>query len=155
MQKRTILLADDDSDDTAMFCEALNSINSDIVCQTAVNGSELLNKLNTLEEKPALIFLDLNMPVMDGWQCLKHLKEDQQYRDIPVIMISTSSHKKEMDLAIKLGALCYFVKPYHFNDLRQLLHTITENLGSRLKKLLHELQAHNSGQIFTCADDLN
>lgn len=155
MQKKTILLADDDSDDTDMFLEALGSINSDIVCHAAVNGSELLAKLDKLEEKPALIFLDLNMPVMDGWQCLKHLKEDQRYSDIPVIMISTSSHKKEMDLAIKLGALCYFVKPYHFNDLKQMLHTITENLGSRLKKLLHELEAHNSGQIYTCSDDLS
>ena len=110
MVQKIILLADDDRDDTEMFCEALAEIHDTVICHSAINGHELLKKLNEITEKPDLIFLDLNMPIMNGWDCLKLLKENESTRDIPVIMISTSSHKKEMDVAMSLGAICYFVK---------------------------------------------
>ena len=150
MDQKIILLADDDSDDTEMFREALADTADNIVCHFAVNGRELLDKLEKLNEKPQLIFLDLNMPVMDGWQCLKMLKTDPRHQHIPVIMISTSSHQREMDMAIDQGALCYFVKPYNFKDLKQMLQTITANLGGSLKAALQNLQTLGSAHIFTC-----
>ncbi|KQO22994.1 histidine kinase [Flavobacterium sp. Leaf82] len=151
MDKKIILLADDDMDDTEMFCEALEEINKNIVCHCADNGSEALRILDELQEKPELIFLDLNMPVMNGWDCLKFLKKDKRYEDIPVIMISTSSHRKDMDIASDLGAVCYFVKPNNFNDLKHVLHTITSNLGAGLREAVFNLQATNSDHIFACS----
>lgn len=148
MEQKIILLADDDSDDTEMFCEALESTDDNLICHCLINGVELLKKLNDLNQKPHLIFLDLNMPVMDGWECLKILKKDPNYQDIPVIMISTSSHKTEINSALDLDALCYFVKPNNFNELTQILHLITANLDGDLKNEIINLQKSGSGSIF-------
>lgn len=146
-------MADDDLDDTELFCEALDSVGDGITCHCAANGIELLNMLHELEEKPQLIFLDLNMPVMNGWECLKLLKEDKNHRHIPVIVISTSSHKKEMDMALALGALCYFVKPGNFKELTQVLKKITENLGAGIKEAILDLHKHGAKHIFICGDE--
>lgn len=153
MNKKVILLADDDLDDTEMFCEALEDINQNSVCKCAENGMEALRIINGLDTKPELIFLDLNMPVMNGWDCLKELKKDKQYQDIPVIMISTSSHKKDMDTASALGAICYFVKPNSFKDLKFVLQSITSNLGNGLKDTILNLQASNPEHIFACTEN--
>ncbi|QSW89293.1 MULTISPECIES: response regulator [Flavobacterium] len=146
--KKIILLADDDRDDTEMFCEALGEIDENIKCHCAENGSEALQILNTLDEAPSVIFLDLNMPIMNGWDCLKELKSDKRYKDVPVIMISTSSHKNDMDTASKLGAICYFVKPNNFKDLKQVLHSITSNLESSLKDTILSLHSGGSRHVF-------
>jgi CheY-like chemotaxis protein len=74
-EEKNFLLADDDSDDREMFCEALLSIESTVICHTAVDSREALHMLDELAMQPHLIFLDVNMPVMSGWQCLKFLKE--------------------------------------------------------------------------------
>ncbi len=73
MNQKIILLADDDMDDTEMFCEALADIDESIICHCAVNGSDALRILDGLKELPSVIFLDLNMPLMNGWDCLTHL----------------------------------------------------------------------------------
>lgn len=150
MEKKIILLADDDRDDTELFCEALSDIDDRIACQFSVNGTQLLKQLEDLTGRPHLIFLDLNMPIMSGWQCLQILKEDERYRAIPVIMISTSSHEKEIEMASDLGALCYFVKPNNFNELKNVLRVITENLGIGLKDALMELEKTGSKHVFVC-----
>lgn len=152
MKKKVILLADDDIDDTEMFCEALADIDESVICHCAGNGSEVFTILNEIEEIPELIFLDLNMPIMSGWECLKVLKKDPNYKDIPVIMISTSSHKNDMEMASNLGSICYFIKPNNFNDLKYVLQTITSNLGEGLKDALAELQSSSVKHIFTCND---
>jgi len=153
MDKKIILLADDDMDDTEMFCEALEDVNENIICHCAANGNEALKILEGLDSNPELIFLDVNMPIMSGWECLKILKKDKRYQDIPVIMISTSSHKKDMDIASDLGSVCYFVKPNDFNDLKHVLHSIASNLGPDLKNILSKLQTDGSRHIFTCSDN--
>jgi CheY-like chemotaxis protein len=136
MDKKIFLLVDDDLDDTEMFCEALASIDNSIVCHCAGNGQEALQTLNTLYEKPNIIFLDVNMPVMNGWQCLKHLKEDERYKQIPVIIVSTSSHKRESEIAADLGALCYLTKPNDFDELTIVLQVIVANLDDGLSSAL-------------------
>jgi len=147
MDKKLLLLADDDIDDTEMFCEALAVVDENIICHCAKNGSEALKILNDLNEKPELIFLDLNMPVMSGWDCLKIIKKDQRFQEIPVIMISTSSHQKDIDTASELGAICYFVKPNSFTDLKNILEEIISNLGKGLNEAIANLQV-NSKYIF-------
>ncbi len=148
MNKKIILLADDDRDDIEMFCEALEMVNENIICHCAQNGDQAWRMLNDNNEKPQLIFLDINMPIMNGWECLKLIKKDQNYQDIPVIMISTSSHKNDMETASQLGALGYFVKPNDFNDLKSMLKIITSNEGTDLSDALNNLQNSGSKYIF-------
>jgi len=153
MNKKIVLLADDDFDDTEMFCEALAKVNEDIICHCAANGQEALNILNELDEKPELIFLDLNMPIMNGWECLTKLKKGESYKDIPVIMISTSSHKNDIEMASRQGCIGYFVKPNNFNDLKEILYALTSNIGKGLKDTIVNLQDNGSGHIFNCREN--
>ena len=86
MNKR-ILVVDDDNDDRELFSEALASVDPVIVCDQATDGAEALKRLSTREiDKPDIIFLDINMPVMNGWQFLSKLKSEDQYKNIPVIV---------------------------------------------------------------------
>ncbi|PBJ15965.1 response regulator [Flavobacterium sp. ACN6] len=148
----TILLADDDMDDTEMFCEALADVDESIMCHCAINGSEAIKMLNELKELPDIIFLDLNMPIMNGWDCLKFLKSDDRYKNIPVIMISTSSHKNDLDTATSLGAICYFVKPNNFNDLKHALRSITTNIQKGLKEVIASLHTEGFRHLFSCEE---
>jgi CheY-like chemotaxis protein len=148
MREKIILLADDDADDTEMFCEALECNSEKTKCYCAGNGSDALKILEELDEKPKLIFLDLNMPVMNGWDCLKKLKNNPEFQDIPVIMISTSSHQKDIETASALGAICYLVKPNSFNDLKQLLASLTAALENELRPTIINLQKNGSRNIF-------
>lgn len=148
MGKKIILLADDDKDDAEMFCEALADIDESIICHCAENGDQALKMLKNQDRIPEVVFLDLNMPIMNGWECLKQLKLDDRYKEIPVIMISTSSYKNDMDAAESLGAICYFVKPNNFSDLKQVLRLITSNLENGLKLSLSNLENNKYMNVF-------
>ena len=124
MNKR-FLVIDDDSDDRELFSEALASVDPEIVCDQATDGAEALKRLTAKEiDRPDIIFLDINMPVMDGWQFLKRLKKDEVYRHIPVIVYSTSSTVKDRRIADDLGALCFITKPHAFGSLKNMLGVV-------------------------------
>jgi CheY-like chemotaxis protein len=130
---KTFLLVDDDEDDTSMFCEAIAAIDPALVCYTAENGIEALEILKDNKSvKPELIYMDINMPVMDGWECLTMLKQDEQLKDIPVIVYSTSSRKQDALKAFSLGALCFFTKPDQFKDLKKVLKTFASTPHTEL-----------------------
>jgi len=149
MEQRIFLLADDDIDDREMFCEALGAINHMIVCHTEKDGRAALAALDELNTPPELIFLDVNMPVMNGWQCLQYLQEHKRYSAIPVIVMSTSSSQREINIAQSLHALCYLTKPHDFNDLIGVLRTIVDNPGTRLPAALRKLEAGGSVYVRT------
>ncbi|MET3025626.1 response regulator [Flavobacterium sp. UW10123] len=148
MSNKIILLADDDQDDAEMFCEALADIDQNIICHCAENGDEALKMLKNQDKNPGVVFLDLNMPIMNGWECLRQLKMEERYKNIPVIMISTSSHKNDMEAAANLGAACYFVKPNSFNDLKEMLGLITSNLEKGLTEALPNLEKNKYLHVF-------
>ncbi len=132
---KVVLLVDDDMDDRELFDEAILAINSKVVAHYSENGQEALDKLAELTELPQVIFLDVNMPVMDGWNFLRKLKSDGHFKSIPVIMYSTSALPKDIVLASQLGASYFFTKPNGFDDLKRILFVILENLDSDLKGL--------------------
>ena len=119
MIKNTLFfLAEDDEDDRMLFSEALLEINPAIKCIMAKNGEEALFLLTGgLFELPDFIFLDLNMPVMNGLKCLAEIKKISFLKNIPVVIYSTSSHKEFIDQSHALGALGFFVKPPDFSGL--------------------------------------
>lgn len=134
------LIVDDDTDDREMFCEALEMAAPGNACYQAANGRKAFTALENGEMPiPDLIFLDINMPVMNGWQLLLKLKQTEAYKSIPVIMYSTSSHQEDMEKAQQLGALCFFIKPFSFMQLKQSLALVAHHAGNgTLASLVHQ-----------------
>lgn len=126
---RVFLIVDDDIDDRTLFCEAITEINPQFECYSESNGRLLLSKLETNEfVRPDIIFLDINMPVMNGWEVLEKLKLDEKYKDIPVIIYSTSGLEKDFNKAQRYGALSFLIKPYGYLLLKKSLKIIIEHL---------------------------
>jgi CheY-like chemotaxis protein len=130
---KTILLVDDDRSERNLFKEALFEVNPDISYLCAEDGRKALALLASLSDNlPDVIFMDINMPDMNGWTCLIKIKDDERLKDIPVIIYSTSSHQRDVDIAIEYGALCFCVKPENFKTLTYIVKVISENLGENL-----------------------
>jgi CheY-like chemotaxis protein len=126
MQKiKSVFIVDDDIDDREIFVEAIARIDPDIKCYTARDGEDALTILgNNHIGVPEIIFLDLNMPRMDGRQMLIELKKDAVLKNIPVVIYSTSNSKKDMDETLALGAKRFLAKPSEFGELCTLLSAI-------------------------------
>lgn len=98
MAKQTILWADDDNDDLQMIQEILQKKEGEFEIVEVHNGREALEYLKTAKsasEIPCLIILDINMPVLDGKETLSIIKKNDDYKDIPVVVFTTS--ESELD----------------------------------------------------------
>jgi CheY-like chemotaxis protein len=145
--KKKFLVIDDDTDDRELFCEALASVDPGINCEQAVDGKEALMRLLS-KEQPDIIFLDINMPIMDGWQFLTQLKNQDGYKNIPVIVYSTSSTQKDKRIASDLGALCFITKPHAYSRLQNILGVIVMHVNAQnFAKICEDVHAmgHGSG----------
>ena len=112
-----VLNVDDDHEDREFFCDALREIDPSVTCLIATSGMEALALLQDRDTLPDYIFLDINMPVMDGKQCLKALKSISRLQSIPVIMYSTSTDTLEIKECYKLGAEDFLIKPHSYEKL--------------------------------------
>ncbi len=121
---RRIFLVDDDEDDQLFFTDALKEIDSGIQCSVAKNGKEAIKILKELNELPDVIFLDLNMPFMNGFECLKVLKTEIKLSIIPIVIFTTSNDPRDVQLTHRLGAEVFLSKPNDFNQLKQKLEQI-------------------------------
>lgn len=148
---KIFLLVDDDTDDTDMFHEALMEVDPSTVFYRATDGHDALAKLEKYQhEMPHIIFLDINMPRMDGWECLARLKATDIYKNIPVMMYSTSAHQRDIDIAMDRGALCFMTKPSDYNELRHVLATIITNLDGNLLDAVRHFKDTRSRNVFSC-----
>jgi CheY-like chemotaxis protein len=118
---KTILIIDDDIDDQEILITAIQELDAALICCTALNGKDALEKLMSKEVMPRLIFLDLNMPAMNGFQFLEHVKGSNELSQIPIVVFSTSSNPDDVQQTKKLGAIDFFTKPTSFLKLKQLL----------------------------------
>ncbi len=143
----SILLVDDDIDDTVIFEETLNSINSNIHFQSATDGQAALDLLDKSAELPTVIFLDLNMPRLDGKECLKILKADDRWRTIPVIMYTTSSHSKDIEETMMSGALGFITKPTGIDELKIIISAIVKSMPHNMINALRMLGDDNHSFI--------
>jgi len=108
-----LLYVDDDPDDILLFDDALKLIGSTYSFIPAANGEEALSILNDVT--PDIVFLDVNMPIMNGQKTLEAIRSDPRLNSIPVCMLSTTSNKDEVKIFKKLGAIEFIVKQNSFN----------------------------------------
>lgn len=124
-KKIKVLLVDDDEDDRLLFASAIETLEMDIYLVTKENGLELLEYLANPEViLPDLIFLDLNMPFMSGFECLSKIRGNSKTEKLPVAIYSTSSSKKDMEKALIKGANIYINKPNDYNKLKMILKQV-------------------------------
>ncbi len=120
-----VLLADDDKDDQEIFQEALNETQIPNELTTVNNGMELMENLkDPLTPNPDIVFMDINMPVKDGKQVLAEIKADENLKDIPTVILSTSQNEKDVAESFEAGANLYVPKPYSFRNFIALLKKI-------------------------------
>ncbi|KDN56073.1 response regulator [Flavobacterium seoulense] len=127
MQKDFILitLADDDEDDRMFFTEAFDELKINTIVNTVNDGVALMNFLQAPETiLPNIIFLDLNMPLKSGIECLKEIKSNTRFNDIVIAIYSTSSSEDDIENTFVLGANIYIKKPNNFGKLKEVLSEV-------------------------------
>jgi len=119
---KPIFLADDDLDDCFLFEEALSELPVQAELYTAHDGVELMQMLVASEDNlPFILFLDLNMPRKNGFQCLQEIKSNRKFKEIDVIILSTSFDQDIANELLELGASHCLRKP---NDIKELKRSI-------------------------------
>ena len=120
-----ITLAEDDEDDRLFFTDAFKELKINTIVNTLNNGRELLNYLEHPETiLPNIIFLDLNMPILNGMECLKEIKQNNKFNDIAIAIYSTSASDQDVENTFVLGANIYIKKPSNFNELKKILSDV-------------------------------
>lgn len=112
----TILNVDDDEEDIEIFCDAVREIDPSILCLIAHSAEEAMQILSSDIELPSYIFLDINMPKIDGNACLREIKNDKRLNRIPVIMYSTYTRRQDVETYKSLSA-GFLVKQNSFHEL--------------------------------------
>lgn len=139
-----ILYADDDADDCQFFKEALRALPIHTNFTTVNDGEELMDYLSdNAGHLPHVLFLDINMPRKNGFECLTEIKQNEKLKDLPVVMFSTMNSKEKITTLFKNGASIYVHKPSDFVELIQVInHALplaVENIFSngKLKYILN------------------
>lgn len=112
------MMADDDGEDVDLFKDVLSDLAMDVHLQVAANGIELMKMLEVTEVFPELIFLDLNMPLKNGMICLQEIKANPLWKNIKVIILSTSSHQDQIKAAYDKGADFFLTKSASYTDFK-------------------------------------
>ncbi len=137
-QKLNILLADDDKDDCLIFKEALEELSFAATLTTVNDGEQLMQHLQTVTANlPHALFLDLNMPRKNGFDCLTEIKNNSVLNKIPVIIYSTSYDTEKANLLYNTGANYYIRKPSDFEELKKVIHQaimLVEQNGEKASK---------------------
>jgi CheY-like chemotaxis protein len=127
-----ILCVDDDKDDSLLLAEAISNVDASLQVKFEEDGEKALKFLSAAIEKkelPKLIVLDLNMPAMDGKQALTRIKADQNLKDVPVLVLSTSVTDPDI-LELENKGVSIFAKPttvkYYDEIARSIVNLMSE-----------------------------
>jgi CheY-like chemotaxis protein len=117
-----ILLADDDEDDRLLFKDAFDEIKIKTNVQMVHDGVQLMNYLNNMEYNlPDIVFLDLNMPLKNGFECLAEIRSAKRLKDLSIAIYSTSGSDEDIEETFVKGANVYIKKPNDFSVLKKVL----------------------------------
>ncbi len=136
LHPKKIILAEDDPDDRMFFEDALQELNIPAELVIAEDGIVLMVTLDVIvPPKPLIIFLDLNMPLKDGIECLKEIKQVPKLKEIPVVVFSTTDNPQTINLTYELGANLYIRKPNTFELLKKAIKiTLSTDLDKQSPK---------------------
>lgn len=123
MNSITVLIADDDHDDRMLIQDALARKGLGTV-KLFSNGEELLRYLQTAQTLPALILLDLNMPLKNGFECLTELRANTRFADVPIVVMSTSSAVRDRRKCEQLGCSLFISKPWSVSGYDEMIDKI-------------------------------
>jgi chemotaxis family two-component system response regulator Rcp1 len=141
-----VLLVEDSPGDVRLTREAFREANGAIHLQVACDGVEAMAFLrrqgpHTDAPRPDLILLDLNLPKMDGREVLALIKEDQDLKTIPTVILTTSEAEADIVTSYQLQANCYLSKPVQLDEFEALVRSINDFW---LTKVRLPQQAHNA-----------
>lgn len=127
-----ILIADDDEDDRMLIADAFEEARLTNPVAFVKDGEELMNYLHrtgeyadlTDEDKPGIILLDLNMPKKDGRTALKEIREDDNLRNIPIVVLTTSKSEEDVLRTYNLGVNSFITKPVTFEGLVEVVRIL-------------------------------
>lgn len=123
--KTRILLADDDEDDRLFFADALESLKVETEVVAVNDGEKLMQYLEDVSnELPHILFLDLNMPCRNGFECLDAIRISERLKHMTVAIYSTSADEGDIETAFVKGANVYIRKPSDFDSLKKALSDV-------------------------------
>ena len=136
-----VLLVEDNEDDVELTIEALKDSKLRVEIDVVPDGLSAMTYLRregkySDKHRPDLILLDLNLPLMDGREVLKEIREDPDLTDIPVVVLTTSEDEGDILKAYKLHANCYISKPVDFTHFTEIIRQV-EGFWLQLVKLPH------------------
>jgi CheY-like chemotaxis protein len=137
----TVVLADDDDDEYIFFEEALNKLNRNITLKTFPNGEKLLVWLEQVDNLPDALFLDINMPLLGGFETLQMIRKEKRYDDLPVIIYSTSNALQDRSKAFSYGANLYLSKVVAIKDLSGNLGRIIDAIEDQNLEVIKDFVA--------------
>ncbi|HEY0045563.1 MAG TPA: response regulator [Flavobacterium sp.] len=119
---RTIFYVDDDPDDLDFFQEAVDAIGRDVTLFHL--GDHMLHALNNPPPNPSVIFVDLNMPGKNGYDIIREIKASNVFKNLPIIILSTASDSKSIELSKAAGANLYIKKANSVGELRKSIEYV-------------------------------
>lgn len=134
MLPNNVLLAEDDEDDILLFKTVLSELNHNIPVTVATNGILLMTFLKQASTLPEMIFLDLNMPFKNGFECLGEIRSNEQWNSIKIFVLSTSSQPEHIENAYKGGADLYIAKPTSYSQFKNMVEKCLINNWEGLKQ---------------------
>ncbi len=120
-QIKNVLLAEDDEEDVLLFNTVLSELNREIFVKVVTDGILLMTFLKQETTLPEMIFLDLNMPHKNGFECLSEIKGNEKWSSIKIVILSTSSQPQQIDKAYKGGADLYLAKPVSYTHFKNMI----------------------------------
>lgn len=122
-ESRRVLLVDDSPQDIELALAAFE-VAGDAEVVVAHGGEDAVRYLGS-HLPPAVVLLDLKMPQMDGLTVLSHIRADEKLRYLPVVMLTTSNERGDIERCYQSGASAYLVKPADFDQLVETMRTVT------------------------------
>jgi chemotaxis family two-component system response regulator Rcp1 len=136
--KRTVLLVEDSPGDVRLMQEAFHEADTSIDLHVAGDGVEAMSflrreGLHADAPRPDFILLDLNLPKMDGREVLAHIKEDEDLKTIPTVILTTSDAEADILTSYQLQANCYLSKPVQLEEFESLVKSINDFWLTKVK----------------------
>lgn len=140
----TVILADDDHDDIDVFKEA---VENHVKLEVVKDGRELMSLLNHLY--PDIIFLDLEMPVKNGLECLVEIRNSELLKDLPVVVFSSTTRPANIQTAYEMGGHLFLIKPPTYNELVTSIRAILQLDWSNPNAIKEQYCINNRYAAFT------